>query len=47
MASTAKAAPTLGKSGRSKREESNVVEIDATFGRVLGLTDGQKVGSID
>ena len=43
MASTAKSASIVDRSGRRSREEIGVVEIDATFGRVLGLLDGQKV----
>ena len=31
------------RSGRRPKEDSGVVEIDATFGRMLGLVDGQKV----
>lgn len=45
MASTAKATPIVERTGRRAKEEMGVVEIDATFGRTLGLTDGQKVGS--
>ena len=45
MASTAKAATAVERSGRRPREEMGVVEIDAVFGRMLGLVDGGKVGS--
>lgn len=44
MESTAKPATIVDKTGRRTREESGVVEIDATFGRMLGLGEGQKVG---
>ena len=43
MASTAKSTPTADRTGRRPKEEVGVVEIDAMFGRVLGLVDGQKV----
>ena len=45
MASTAKANSITERTGRRPKEEVGVVEIDATFGRVLGLIDGQKVRS--
>ena len=45
MASSAKATSITDKTGRRPKEEVGVVEIDATFGRVLGLIDGQKVRS--
>ncbi|CAD6587897.1 MAG: Peroxisome biosynthesis protein pex1 [Alectoria sarmentosa] len=44
MASTAKSASIADTTGRRPKEELGVVEIDATFGRMLGLMDGQKVG---
>ena len=43
MASSAKVASVVERSGRKPREELGVVEIDATFGRMLGLVDGHKV----
>jgi hypothetical protein len=43
MASTGKSISIADRAGRRAREESGVVEIDATFGRMLGLADGQKV----
>lgn len=43
MASTAKPMSMGDRGGRKLKEESGVVEIDATFGRLLGLADGQKV----
>ena len=43
MASTTKSASVAEKIGRRPKEEVGVVEIDATFGRTLGLADGQKV----
>ena len=43
MASTAKSTSITEKTGRRSKEEIGVVEIDATFGLVLGLIDGQKV----
>ena len=45
MASTAKLISVVERAGRRPKEETNVVEIDATFGRMLGLADGQKVGT--
>lgn len=44
MASTAKSVSIVERTGRRGKEEIGVVEIDATFGRMLGLADGQKVG---
>ena len=44
MASTAKPTPMPEVSGRRSRDATGVVEIDDTFGRMLGLSDGQKVG---
>ena len=43
MTSTAKSASVADKTGRRPKEEIGVVEIDATFGHMLGLVDGQKV----
>ena len=43
MASTAKPTYLVERPGRRVKEEAGVVEIDATFGRTLGLADGQKV----
>ncbi|KAE8329102.1 P-loop containing nucleoside triphosphate hydrolase protein [Aspergillus sergii] len=49
MPSKRKLAPVVGKdginSGSSSREQDiSTVEMDTTFGRVLGLTEGQRVG---
>ena len=44
MASTAKPISMPEASGRRPKEVPGVVEIDDTFGRMLGLADGQKVG---
>ena len=46
MASNAKATSVTDRTGRRPKEEVGVVEIDATFGRMLGLIDGQKVRSL-
>lgn len=46
MASTAKSTSIADRNGRKAKEEISVVEIDATFGRMLGLMDGQKVRTI-
>jgi peroxin-1 len=35
-----------GTKGGSREQEIASVEIDTTFGRVLGLTDGQKVRAV-
>lgn len=47
MPSRRKLAPVVGKdgisSGSSAREELATVELDTTFGRLLGLAEGQKV----
>lgn len=43
MASTAKSTSIIDRSGKRSKEELGVVEIDAIFGRMLGLGDGQKV----
>ena len=53
MPSRRKVAPIVGKeglkgrSGSAARREQDVaaVEIDARFGRMLGLVEGQKVGA--
>ena len=45
MTSAAKSIPVADRAGRRSREESGVVEMDVTFGRLLGLADGQKVGT--
>ena len=44
MASTAKSTSMVDRTGRRPREEMGIIEIDATFGRMLGLADGQRVG---
>ncbi|QKX62443.1 uncharacterized protein TRUGW13939_09604 [Talaromyces rugulosus] len=49
MPSRRKVAPVVSRDGisassSSREQEVAVVEIDSTFGRVLGLTEGQKVG---
>ena len=46
MASTAKSTSVSDRAGRRPKEEVGVVEIDATFGHMLGLTDGQKVRAV-
>ena len=49
MQSQAKLAPVVGREGlaaaRGQRQEQEVptVEVDATFGRLLGLSEGMKV----
>lgn len=47
MPSKRKLAPVVGRDGinssSSWEQEASIVEIDSTFGRVLGLTEGQKV----
>lgn len=35
--------PMRGMKANSKEEETPIVEIDATFGNMLGLSDSQKV----
>lgn len=45
MASNTKASSITDRTGRRPKEEVGIVEIDATFGRVLGLIDGQKVST--
>ncbi|KAJ5176121.1 uncharacterized protein N7482_001998 [Penicillium canariense] len=48
MPSKRKLAPVVGRegisSGFSREQEISTVELDTTFGRLLGLTEGQKVG---
>ena len=49
MPSKRKVASVVGRgsqkgSSLGREQELAVVEIDATFGRMLGLTDGQRVG---
>lgn len=51
MPSKRKRAPLVSKDGISggssaREHEVAVVEIDSSFGRVLGLTEGQKVRDI-
>ncbi len=43
MASAAKSTQLADRTGRRAKEESGVVEIDDTFGTMLGLLDGQRV----
>lgn len=43
MASAVKTTSIVDRTGRRPKEEIGLVEIDATFGRMLGLMDGQKV----
>ncbi|KAL9128782.1 MAG: hypothetical protein Q9217_002611 [Psora testacea] len=43
MASSPKPASPTNRGGRRAREEGGLVELDATFGHMLGLVDGQKV----
>lgn len=43
MASTSKPASIAERAGRRAKDDSGVVEIDAMFGNMLGLADGQKV----
>lgn len=47
MPSRRKLAPVVGKdgitAGSSAREELSTVELDTTFGRLLGIAEGQKV----
>ncbi|KAL9102098.1 MAG: hypothetical protein Q9163_002721 [Psora crenata] len=42
MASSPKPGPATERDGKIAREERGVVELDVTFGRMLGLGDGQK-----
>ena len=44
MASALKASSALERGGKRNKDDVGYVEMDATFGRMLGLTDGQKVG---
>jgi peroxin-1 len=47
MPSKRKLAPVVGREGMSggfsREQEISTVELDTTFGRLLGLTEGQKV----
>lgn len=45
MPSKRKLAPVVGHDGisSSRDQEASTVELDTTFGRVLGLVEGQKV----
>jgi peroxin-1 len=47
MPSKRKLAPVVGRDGMnggfSREQEISTVELDTTFGRLLGLTEGQKV----
>ena len=49
MPSRRKLAPVVGRDGISRdsssREELSTVELDTTFSRLLGLSEGQKVSS--
>lgn len=49
MPSKRKPAPVVGRDGInggfSREQEASSVELDTTFGRLLGLTEGQKVPS--
>jgi peroxin-1 len=48
MPSKRKLAPVVGRegisSGSTRELDVSTVEVDTTFGRVLGLSEGQKVG---
>ncbi|KAJ5113210.1 hypothetical protein N7456_001744 [Penicillium angulare] len=46
MPSKRRLAPVVGREGinNSREQEISTVELDTTFGRLLGLADGQKVG---
>ncbi|KAJ9224848.1 hypothetical protein DTO021C3_2880 [Paecilomyces variotii] len=48
MPSKRRLAPVIGKDGlrgdSSREHEVAAIEIDSTFGKILGLTEGQKVG---
>ena len=46
MASTVKPTSVSDRTGRRPKEEVGVVELDSTFGRTLGLINGQKVRTI-
>lgn len=47
MPSKRRLAPVIGKEGlrgeSSREHEVATIEIDSTFGKILGLTEGQKV----
>jgi peroxin-1 len=47
MPSKRRLAPVVGRdginSGYSREQEISTVELDTTFGRLLGLAEGQKV----
>lgn len=47
MPSKQKLAPVVGRDGinnaSAKEQELSTIELDTTFGRLLGLTEGQKV----
>ena len=43
MSSSARPASIIERTGRKAKEELGSIEIDTTFGRMLGLIDGQKV----
>ena len=44
MASAPKSAPMPERIGKQGGESLGLVEIDAVFGKMLGFSDGQKVG---
>lgn len=50
MPSKRKLAPVVGReginSGFSRDQEISTVELDTTFGRLLGLDEGQKVSAL-
>lgn len=50
MPSKRRLAPVIGKDGlrgdSSREHEVAAIEIDSTFGKILGLTEGQKVCSM-
>lgn len=48
MPSKQKLAPVVGRDGINvaRDQESSTVELDTTFGRLLGLNEGQKVCSL-
>ena len=43
MASAMKPLASVDRRSRRVKEETGLLELDATFGRMLGLVDGQKV----
>ena len=47
MASSSVSAPVSGRIAKRGGENVGMVEIDAVFGRMLGLSDGQKVGKLN